>query len=143
MVRACLLDLNVLIALAWPNHSHHQRVTDWFGQLNGQNWATCPLTESGFVRLSSNDRITSRTVSPDQAIELLRQIRLLPGHQFWPDTIALSHHPSELLRGHRQVTDYHLLCLARSRGARLVTLDQGIAQLVPKEQQINDTLIVL
>jgi predicted nucleic acid-binding protein len=33
--------------------------------------------------------------------------------------------------GHRQVTDAHLAGLARRRGSRLVTLDQGLAALHP------------
>jgi len=42
----------VLIALAWPNHVHHERAQAWFSSSRDQGWATCPVTESGFVRVS-------------------------------------------------------------------------------------------
>ncbi|MGH9896422.1 MAG: type II toxin-antitoxin system VapC family toxin, partial [bacterium] len=49
-----LLDFNVLVALAWPNHVHHQAAVKWFLTNQSGGWATSPLTESGFVRVSSN-----------------------------------------------------------------------------------------
>lgn len=51
---AALLDVNLLVALAWPNHVHHQAALGWFQRNQAAGWATCPLTESGFVRVSSN-----------------------------------------------------------------------------------------
>lgn len=138
-----LLDVNVLLAFAWPNHEHHQRVTEWFREEHIQGWATCPLVESGFVRVSSLSRITPEAVTPIEAMELLRRIRLLPGHEFWVDNFSISATPSSLVRGHRQVTDYHLLCLARSRGGKLVTLDQGVAALVPPGHAVNEYIVQL
>ena len=49
-----LLDVNLLISLAWPNHVHHASALAWFGARDGQPWATSPVTEAGFVRVSSN-----------------------------------------------------------------------------------------
>ena len=49
-----LPDVNVLIALAWPNHVHHDPARSWFAANLNTGWATCPLTEAGFVRLSCN-----------------------------------------------------------------------------------------
>ena len=45
-----LLDVNTLIALAWPNHSHHVAAHNWFATWKG-GWATTPFTEVGFVRV--------------------------------------------------------------------------------------------
>ncbi len=44
-----LLDVNSLVAMAWPNHVHHRAVRAWFKEYESRGWATCPLTESGFV----------------------------------------------------------------------------------------------
>ena len=49
-----LLDVNVLIALTWPNHVHHDAARSWFTEVRNTGWATCPLTEAGFVRISCN-----------------------------------------------------------------------------------------
>ena len=46
-----LLDVNVLLALAWPTHIHHAAAHRWFAENCAAGWATCPLTQLGFVRL--------------------------------------------------------------------------------------------
>jgi len=52
-------------------------------------------------------------------------------HEFWPD--AQPYIPAMLHRvvGHRQVTDAYLAAAAQARGARLATLDRGLATLRP------------
>lgn len=127
-----LLDVNVLVALAWPNHVHHGAAGAWFARHRDAGWATCPLTESSFVRVSANPAISAGTVTPLAAAELLARLRELGSHEFLADTISFASSPEvRRLRvlGHRQVTDAHLLALARSRGARLVTFDAGVAAL--------------
>jgi len=46
-----LLDVNVLIALGWPNHKHHASAHRWFSSIAAGGWATCPLTQCAFVRI--------------------------------------------------------------------------------------------
>jgi predicted nucleic acid-binding protein len=48
-----LLDVNVLLALAWPNHQFHAAALRELQPRRGR-WATCALTQLGFIRLSSN-----------------------------------------------------------------------------------------
>lgn len=130
---ARLLDVNVLIALAWPNHVHHEVAQRWFAAVGQKAWASCPLTQLAFVRISSNPRIVSAAVSPRQAARLLAAVTAQPGHEFWPDTLELAgvaEFSSLALVGHRQVTDAYLVALARSHGGRLATLDRGVADLV-------------
>jgi len=50
-VSVSLLDVNVLLALAWPTHVHHAAAHRWFAENHAMGWATCPLTQLGFVRL--------------------------------------------------------------------------------------------
>ncbi len=38
---ALLLDVNVLVALAWPNHAHHGAAIAWFTQVCKEGLATC------------------------------------------------------------------------------------------------------
>ena len=47
-----LLDVNVLMALLWENHEHHQVARRWFRQIT--DFATCPVTQLGFARISSH-----------------------------------------------------------------------------------------
>ena len=48
-----LLDVNVLLALSDPMHAHHEAAHRWFAQCGRQSWATCPLTENGFVPVAA------------------------------------------------------------------------------------------
>jgi toxin-antitoxin system PIN domain toxin len=129
-----LLDINVLVALAWPNHEHHELANRWFRQNEQAGWATCPLTQSGFVRVSSNRRVIPGAKSPREVVELLRRIVSLPNHVFFFDDtslVASKFVDSGKLTGYRQVTDAHLLGIALRHDARLATFDRGIASLVP------------
>lgn len=131
--RAALLDVNVLIALGWPNHTHHRPARRWFDEHHPNGWATTPITESGFVRVSSNRAAVKTATTPAVALKLLERMTSLPGHAFWPDEVALvigaSTDPA-LMRAHRDVTDAHLLALAERRGGRLVTFDSHIKRLL-------------
>lgn len=137
--------MNVLVALAWPNHVHHGSARAWFESPKRGGWATCPVTESGFVRVSSNRRVIETARRPEEAILLLRELTGLEGHSFWPDDTSIARSrwvEAERLLGHAQVTDAHLLALTLERGGRLVTLDRGIGEIVPPGVSL-DTLIVL
>jgi uncharacterized protein len=126
------------VALAWPNHIHHARAITWFRARHRGGWATCPLTESGFVRVSSNTRIIPEARSPSQAIDLLGRMRAQPAHVFWPDDVSPVDADTVSFRrvvGHRQVTDAHLLTIALRRGGRLATFDGGVRELLPDEPE--------
>lgn len=111
-------------------------------------WATCPLTQSGFIRVSSNPTALPDAKSPQEALLLLRRIVALPHHQFWEDGVSLA--TSNLvdvkrLTGYRQVTDLHLVTLALQKGGRLATIDGKIRSLVPRgysAQEVVSTIPV-
>ena len=126
-----LLDINVLIALAWPNHIHHEETTAWFESRAALAFRTCPITQTGFVRISCNPAFTSGAVTPEEALGLLHKVVELPGHSFWPDDLPLTNAflPPVLLSGHRQITDGYLLALAIAHDGLLATLDRGIIAL--------------
>lgn len=129
---AALLDVNVLVAIAWPNHLHHASAMTWFKTHSADGWATTPVTEAGFVRVSSNRAMSLTVTTPGTAIALLRRLAARPGHRFWPDAITGvvgGHVDPERLTGHQQVTDAHLLAIAIEHQGRLVTFDTGIGEL--------------
>jgi toxin-antitoxin system PIN domain toxin len=141
-----LLDINVLVALAWPNHEHHELANRWFRQNERAGWATCPLTQSGFVRVSSNQRAIPGAKSPGEVVELLRRIVSLPNHIFFSDDISLVASkfvdPGKLM-GYRQVTDAHLLGIALRHDARLATFDRGIVALVPSGYSAAEAICLI
>lgn len=140
-----LLDVNVLVALAWPNHVHHRRAHAWFAKVRTTGWATTPLTQIGFVRVSSNTRATPEARTPAEARALLRGIVAVEGHEFWPDDVAATEEggPFDRVVGYLQVTDAHLLGLALRRGGRLATFDGGVRDLVPAGADAGEILEVI
>lgn len=127
-----LPDVNVLVALVWPNHVHHAAAVSWFAAEREAGWATCPVTESGFIRVSSNRRVIPEARAVPEAAAAIRALRSVGVHEFWTDEVSLA--TTEVVRlsdvqGYRQVTDVHLLALARGRRGRLVTFDSGLAKL--------------
>jgi toxin-antitoxin system PIN domain toxin len=134
------------VALAWPNHTHHNLAIEWFDQHHQLGWATCPLTQSGFVRVSSNQKAIRDAKTPRETASVLRRILVLPHHVFFPDQISLVAsrfvEPDKLI-GHRQVTDAHLLGIALWNGGRLATFDRGILDLVPTGFPANQVVCVI
>ena len=131
-MKTALLDVNILTALLWPAHEHHSRAHRWFGRRRNARWATCSLTQLGFVRIVSNPAFSSDALSPAGAVELLA-INLSHGaHEFWTETLpvpaALRGMESEL-QGYKQITDAYLLALASRRGGVLATFDRGVRDL--------------
>ena len=130
-MRPYLLDTNILIALAWRNHVHHADATDWFRRKGAANFRTCPITQTGFVRISSNAAFSPLAVLPGEAVALLQRVTGLPGHGFWADDLSVpdAFDARPVLGSHRQITDQYLLSLAVAHNGVLATLDRGIVPL--------------
>jgi uncharacterized protein len=138
-MKGYLLDTNVLIALLWPSHAQHDLAVKWFARHRGKGWATCPLTEAGFVRIVSNPAFSRDAVTPREAAGLLAANTAAKDHAFWPDELPFAQavaFTGARLVGHQQVTDAYLLGLALRRGGVLATLDERIAALTePKSAE--------
>ena len=130
-MRPALLDLNLMTALFWPSHEHHALAHAWFNQRRVDKWATCPLTQLGFVRLVSNPAFSRDALSVRDALTLLLKNLEHPDHLFWSaDRDAASLTPmAPSLRGHQQVTDAYLLALAHHHGGLVATFDRGLGDL--------------
>ena len=123
-----LLDVNVLVALFDPHHIHHDAAHDWFEDHREFGWATCPITENGFVRVIANPAHGAAAERAGSALERLRAFTASGGHQFWRDAISLRDDLFDLSRaaGARQLTDIYLLGLAVNRKGCLATFDRSI-----------------
>jgi uncharacterized protein len=145
-VNCCLLDVNVLIALLWPPHEAHDRAQRWFAKNSARGWATCPITQAGFVRVVSNPAFSRRVVSPGDALQVLSESLQHPEHRFWTDDIPLTEaiaHAGGRLVGHQQVTDAYLLGLAIHKKGRLATLDSRLTSLLPEQGEVRNRIVVL
>lgn len=121
--------MNALVALGWNRHVHHVAILRWFEDAPERDWATCPVTEAGFVRISSNAKALGGGTSPETARTMLAALRAVGGHRFLANDVSMTDAEVPRLAGHRQVTDGLLLAVARRHGVRLVTLDAGLADL--------------
>jgi len=127
-VSRALLDVNVLLALFDSDHIEHERARAWLGREIGSGWASCAITQNGFVRVISQPRYPS-PISPTEAIDLLDQACSQPHHVYWAcDTSLLDADSIDRTRLHgpRQVTDAYLLALATHHGGRLATFDESV-----------------
>jgi toxin-antitoxin system PIN domain toxin len=123
-----LLDINVLLALLDSDHVDHRRAHEWLDAGVADGWASCPITQNGFVRIISQPRYPS-PVAPGKAMDLLRRACADEHHEFWPCDVSLLDGKSingARLHGPRQVTDAYLLALAIRHGGRFATFDRAL-----------------
>lgn len=140
-MKGFLLDVNALISLFWASHEHHGATQRWFAAASAKGWATCSLTQIGFVRIVCNPTFSKDAVRPAQALAVLEANLQHPRHQGWEDSWGAA----DLMRpfvdrlvGHRQITDAYLLGLALRQEGRLATLDSGIEALAPSGGSFGD-----
>jgi toxin-antitoxin system PIN domain toxin len=107
-----LLDVNALVALAWDTHVHHEAMSEWFDERTGP-WSTCPVSEAGFVRISSNRKVIVGALGVDEARSVLRGLREVGEHRFLRNDVSMTDGDVPTILGHRQVTDALLLTIAR------------------------------
>ncbi len=129
-----LLDVNVLLALSDPMHIHHEAAHHWFAATGRIAWATCPLTENGFVRIAAHPKYPNRPGDIATVLDILRRFCASENHQFWSDKVTLREIiiPDAIFT-HNHVTDIYLLGLAVRYGGKLATLDQSIPVTVIKD----------
>ena len=130
MSGVALLDVSLLVALFDSDHVHHEAAHDWFADHNAHGWATCALTQNGFVRILANPRYPATVrYRPAELLQHLHQFCRSKHHAFWAESVSLTDTKifnAALIRGHRQVSDVYLLGLAKKMRGSLATFDAGI-----------------
>ena len=118
--RMHLLDVNLLLAAIWANHPQHAKAFAW---LSGKSVLLCPLSELGFLRISTNKKVINAPM--EKARELLKEFATdRKAVRIADDLAALDSHPAKS----EKVTDHYLADLARLHGIRLATFDQKWGQ---------------
>lgn len=131
-----LLDLNLLFILHQPRHAGYKLAQRWLESKSKHRFATCPMTQTGVIRLLTQEIEGLDRFSIQEACEALRALVLRPAHVFWPDAPPwLEAADNFLLRmqGHRQAADAYLLGVAIHNHGKLATLDRGIRHLAGRE----------
>jgi predicted nucleic acid-binding protein len=102
-----LLDTNAVIAALVPSHLHHAVFGDWAAKLQPTDFATCALTELGFIRVV----MMVYGLGLSEARSALTRL-----HQDGVNYLETLPAPSRALpawvRSHRQTTDGYLLSSA-------------------------------
>jgi toxin-antitoxin system PIN domain toxin len=139
-----LLDVNFLIALCDNHHAHYRAANGWFAARGTHAWATCPMTENGFVRITAHPSYPYSVGSAALQIRTLRTLCTLPGHVFWPDDLSITQPGWWVAQPpvkSAHVTDLYLVLLAAQRGGKLVSFDRRIpAQLIKGGSEVVDIL---
>ncbi|HEY1662075.1 MAG TPA: PIN domain-containing protein [Verrucomicrobiae bacterium] len=114
-----LLDVNTLIALLWDSHDHNERVERWLD--TGEMVAVCPLTEIGFLRISTQPNFGATV---DQARKMLKVWKDTKKPEFIPcdiETLKTFTPPSGT-----KTTDFYLAGLAEAHNMKLATLENNL-----------------
>ncbi|MBL9139069.1 MAG: hypothetical protein JNK85_24590 [Verrucomicrobiales bacterium] len=113
-----LLDVNVLIAAIWRDHSNHRRADAW---THGRAMAVCPIVELGFLRISTHPKGLCSAMPG--ARRLLQDFICQHDVEFVGcDMAALESKAGSS----DEVTDQYLAELAARNGMKLATLDRVI-----------------
>lgn len=130
-----LLDVNVLMALLWENHEQHERARRWLRRVT--DFATCPVSQLGFARVSSHPML-GFGMSPDQAFRVLRGFLSDGRHRFVPDDLSCVDRVlmTERIPGANHVTDHYLSALARQHRLALATFDEPLSLAFPDEPRL-------
>lgn len=123
-----LFDVNMLVALLDAAHVHHSRAKAWLLSQPQPSWASCPITQNGFLRVISQPAYPS-PINLSRAASLLSGATESSHHEFWSDDLSLLDDAiidHSRIHGPKQITDVYLLALAVKHGGRLVALDRAI-----------------
>jgi toxin-antitoxin system PIN domain toxin len=126
-----LLDVNVLVALFWRTHIYHRAANRWLGENRHAGIRTCPITQAGFVRITSHPRFSGDHMTVAEAQTALHSLLIQTEHEFWPDSLPLAEAIGHAgpISGHQQITDAYLVALAIANGGKVATFDRGALSL--------------
>ena len=114
-----LLDVNFLIACGWKFHAQYHRVNRWLSRV--ESFATCPISEMGFMRVSLSPAYGATFQEASAALADITGMRM---HRFLRDDTQTQSLP--LVSTSKDVTYAHLVLLARRNRLKLATFDAAL-----------------
>jgi predicted nucleic acid-binding protein len=119
-----LLDVSTIIALLWQTHSDHVKVSAW---AKGKKLAVCPITELGFIRVSTSKAFNLSMADTRKLLE-----NFIESTEFVPDDLRALE--GAVAPNSAKTTDWYLANLAQKHGMRWATLDRSakhpVAELI-------------
>lgn len=130
-----LLDVNVWLALADENHSHHAAAQRYWQNQAAPSVAFCRVTMLGFLRLATHRTVLSRSLSPGEAWEIYQRYLAQEDVDFVHESPTLEREFQTIACqpgfSSRLWTDAYLAAFARSAGCRIVSFDTEFKGLLP------------
>ena len=139
-----LVDVNVLIAAVFADHSMHVAARRFAEGLD--RIYTTPTTQGGFLRFATRPwknelkQEQPPRLSMSAAQATLQEFTRTPGHIFLPDDAAFTEINLRSMQGHRQWTDAYLLHLARKHHLVFASLESRLSNL---DEPANSVLFVV
>jgi len=122
-----ILDINVWLALTDRNHAHHAPAARYWEETADAQIAFTRASMMGFLRLSSQPRVLSHTLTNAEAWAMYHEFMALPNVRLLVEPTTLDLHFQALTARtglpHRLWTDAYLAAFAIASGARLVSFD--------------------
>jgi predicted nucleic acid-binding protein len=104
--------------------------------LTSESFATCNVTQSGFVRLSVNPKVVHCQIGIADVFEKLESFTKHPNHNFCEDgALQKELPPWQRVTSYKQVTDTNLLLIAHRHGRKFVTLDDTIQKRLQGDEK--------
>jgi predicted nucleic acid-binding protein len=116
-----LLDVNFLVACAWESHAEYAEANRWLS--GAKSFATCPISEMGFLRVSLSPAFGASFDDTLAALETIIQMRT---HRFLRDSTRA--HSLPRVSTSKDVTDAHFVRLARRNHLKLATFDTALCE---------------
>ncbi len=120
-------DINVWLPLVDENHMHHDAALDYWNQRRADQVGFCRISMLGFLRLSTQTRVLSRTLTNSEAWAIYRRYLALPQVRFLAEPANLEQHLAALTLTtavpNRLWTDAYLAAFALAGNYRLASFD--------------------
>jgi toxin-antitoxin system PIN domain toxin len=129
-----LVDVNLVLALAFQAHIHHSAAKAWFDVLTERQICHfCRMTQQGFLRLATNPKaFGDEAVTLSRAWELYDAFLSDPRISFMEEPAGVETIWRDYTRGQtfspKVWNDAYLAAFARAANLQLVTFDHGFVQ---------------
>jgi toxin-antitoxin system PIN domain toxin len=136
-----LLDINVWLALTFDVHVHHQSAKTWFDSLTDEVCFFCRMTQQGFLRLATNQKIYGPdTLTLSEAWDQFDAFMGDPRVSFVAEPAGMESRWRSFTTGQSFSTkiwnDAYLAAFAATAGHELITFDRGVSRYVGVRYQI-------
>jgi len=123
-----LPDVNVWLAMAVPQHPHHEAAADYWKELAGKRIWFCRITMLGLVRLLAQPKVMgNQALTLPEALAAYHRFASLPEIGFHAEPANCAAELERRLSADlpsRLLTDTYLAAFAESAGLRMVTFDK-------------------